>query len=180
MSQSELENGIAAKTGGKHKDNVGMARIMSFYSPSYIGYITMFMSLLNAALGPVFGYIFAELIFVMMANKLPNYKEQRDKWAGIFLGFIFIVGLISFLQKYLFGYVGENLTFTVRKLLFKGILYKHVSWFDDKKRAPGVLTNLMAEDVTELNGLTTETVAVMIEAFFGIAFGLIIACIFSW
>jgi hypothetical protein len=80
----------------------------------------------------------------------------------------------------LFGFVGENLTFTVRKLLFKGILYKHVSWFDNKKRAPGILTNLMAEDVTDLNGLTTETVSILIEAFFGIIIGCIISFIFSW
>lgn len=43
----------------------------------------------------------------------------------------------------MFGIGGENLTFTVRKMLFENILYKHIQWFDTKDRAPGVLTNMI-------------------------------------
>jgi hypothetical protein len=46
---------------------------MSYYSPSYIGVVTMFMAVLNSALGPIFGYIFAEIIFVLMDSKGPTY-----------------------------------------------------------------------------------------------------------
>jgi hypothetical protein len=37
-----------------------------------------------------------------------------------------MIGVVSFFQKYIFSYVGENLTFDVRYDLFKGIIYKHL------------------------------------------------------
>jgi hypothetical protein len=50
----------------------------------------------------------------------------------------------------------------MRKKLFKGMIYKYISWFDNKERAPGVLTNIFSEDISLLNGLSTETVSIML------------------
>ena len=47
----------------------------------------------------------------------------------------------------MFGYGGENLTSTIRRMLFQSILSKHVGWFDSKDKAPGILTNIIAEDI---------------------------------
>jgi ATP-binding cassette subfamily B (MDR/TAP) protein 1 len=80
----------------------------------------------------------------------------------------------------MFSYVGENLTFRIRKQLFEGILYKNISWFDNKNRAPGILSNILSEDVSKLNGLTTETIAVILEAILGLIIGIIISFYFSW
>ena len=52
--------------------------------------------------------------------------------------------------------MGENLIYKVRKLLFAEIIYKEIPWFDKKETAPGVLTNVLAEDISLLNGMTTE------------------------
>jgi hypothetical protein len=43
-----------------------------------------------------------------------------------------------------FTYASENLIFTIRRKLYEGIIYKDISWFDSKDRAPGVLTNIMS------------------------------------
>jgi hypothetical protein len=50
----------------------------------------------------------------------------------------------------------------MRKKLFAGILHKDIKWFDNKDNAPGILTSLLAEDISLLNGLTTETIAIYI------------------
>src|SRR3569833_240883 len=76
--------------------------------------------------------------------------------------------------------MGENLTFTVRKMLFAGIIYKDISWFDSKEKAPGVLSNVLSEDVTLLNGLSTESIAIILEALLTLALGIIIGAILSW
>lgn len=92
----------------------------------------------------------------------------------------FGIGFFTFLMKAVYGYVGENLTFTIRKMLFAGIIYKHISWFDSKDKAPGVLTNILSENITEVNGLSTETLSVMLEAFLAIIIGIVLALAFSW
>ena len=46
--------------------------------------------------------------------------------------------------------------------------------------APSILTNLMSEDVTALNGMTTETVATLTEVSLELLLGVLIALIFLW
>ena len=60
----------------------------------------------------------------------------------------------------------------MRVKLFEAILRKHVGWFDDKMRAPGILSNMLTENISAVNGLTTEASGVMLEA----ALGLIVSC----
>lgn len=72
------------------------------------------------------------------------------------------------------------MTFKLRVKLFEAILRKHVGWFDNKERAPGVLTNIITEYISAVNGLTTEAIGIMIEAFLGIIISCLICAIFSW
>lgn len=75
---------------------------------------------------------------------------------------------------------GENLTGSVRKLLFRGIIFKQVSWFDVEMKAPGVLTTVLSEDVASLNGMTTETLATVLEALLGLVLGVLLSAYFCW
>ena len=59
----------------------------------------------------------------------------------------FLVGIVGFLQKLVYAWSGENLTYKLRLELFKGIIYKQLAWFDRKDRAPGILSNILSEDV---------------------------------
>lgn len=72
------------------------------------------------------------------------------------------------------------MTLSLRIRLFEAILRKHIGWFDNKDRAPGVLTNIITEDISAVNGLTTEAIGVMIEAFLGITVSCAICFVFSW
>lgn len=101
-------------------------------------------------------------------------------WTWAFIGLVIGIGLSSFTQKLCFGFGGDNLTLQLRIRLFEAILRKHIGWFDNKDRAPGVLTNIITEDISAVNGLTTEAIGIMIEAFLGITISCTICFIFSW
>jgi len=47
-------------------------------------------------------------------------------------------------------------------------MMKHIGWFDNKNRAPGILTKTLIEDITQVNGLTTDTIGIIIEAILGL------------
>ena len=55
-----------------------------------------------------------------------------------------------------------------------------MGWFDSKSRAPGILTNMISEDIGLVNGLTTETIGIAAEAALGLFFSCMICFIFSW
>jgi ABC-type multidrug transport system fused ATPase/permease subunit len=106
------------------KKEVSIARIMSYYNPKWLAYLGFVTSGINAFAFPIFGLIFSKILFIMMVPSDPNYKSNRDFWCGMFLLESCLIGLFSFLQKYVFLYVGENLTCDIRKELFRGIIYK--------------------------------------------------------
>jgi ATP-binding cassette, subfamily B (MDR/TAP), member 1 len=159
-----------------------MGRVMSYYYPTWMAVIAFIVSIINAFSFPIYGLIYAKLLFVLMSFGLAknNFYEERDFWIGMFLLEVFILGLVSFLQKYLFLYVGENLTFDIRNELFAGIVYKHLSWFDNKDRAPGILSNVLSEDIGVLNGMTTEHFAIIMEAILGLLIGVVLALFYTW
>jgi len=109
-----------------------------------------------------------------------SFEHERDVWTFAFIGLVFGIGFSSFVQKLCFGFGGDNLTLRLRIKLFEAILRKHVGWFDNKDRAPGVLTNIITEDISAVNGLTTEAIGIMVEAFLGILISCLICFIFSW
>lgn len=132
---------------------------------------------------PVLGLVISKVQFIIIEISYTHSQksyDERNKW---FIGFLFIcigIGLLIFFEKLIFGVSGENLTATVRKLLFRGIIFKQVCWFDDELKAPGVLTTVLSEDVGALNGMTTETLAIVMEAFLGLILGVLLSAYFCW
>jgi len=90
------------------------------------------------------------------------------------------MAIFGYLNKLTYVFLGENLTYTIRNKVFEGILHKHLGWFDNKERAPGILSNVLSEDITLLNGLTTETIANILEATLCLIVGCVLAFVFTW
>ena len=59
-------------------------------------------------------------------------------------------------------------------------MFKTVSWFDSKKRAPGILSTVFSEDITNLNGLSTEIVGTIAETSFCLIIGISLSAFFEW
>lgn len=109
-----------------------------------------------------------------------DFKELRGTWLSAWALMTVASALFNGAERSLLGHTGEALIGSVRKLLMRGVMYKQLSWFDQENRAPGVITAVMSSDIQLLNGLTTETAVVMIEAFFSVGAGMAIAFYFCW
>ena len=59
-------------------------------------------------------------------------------------------------------------------------MHKQMWWFDRKNRAPGVLANVLSEDIANLNALTTESVGVLTEAIVTLLAGCAMSFYFEW
>jgi len=155
-------------------------KIMSFYRPKWLSYLVYLITVINAFSFPLYGLIFGKILFVMMIPQSKTFNDDRNFWCGMFVLLTGCLGIFGFLNKFLYAYLGENLTYTVRNNLFSSILYKHLGWFDNKERAPGVLSNVLSEDITLLNGLTSETIANILEATLCLIIGVVLCFIYTW
>ena len=97
-------------------------------------------------------------------------------WAGVLL----IMYIILSIRKTLFVRMSEGLTCSVRKELLKAIFHKQVSWFDNETHAPGVISSLMTDNITQLNGMTSEFFAVVLESVLIILIAICTGCLISW
>lgn len=105
---------------------------------------------------------------------------QRDLWTLVFVLLCLGIGISVYIQKICFALGGENLTYTLRVKLFRALMHKSIGWYDNKARSPGVLTNVITEDISALNGLTTESLSIGVEAAFGLIFSCLICFLFTW
>jgi len=158
----------------------GFGRIMQNYN-QVAGYLSILVAIINAVTMPAFGFLLSNLMFVIIEGPdSPTFAENRDYW--ILFGVFIMLGsaTVGFMQKLIFSYSGEAMTLKVRKDLFREIMYKNVSWFDRKSKAPGILSVVFSEDITNLNGLSTETIGALCETFFCIIVGVSVSALFEW
>lgn len=98
---------------------------MYYYSPKIMILGSAIASMVQASVMPLFGWLFSELVFVIMKGPdNPNYVKDRDFWIANFFYMVLGSGVANFFQKFFFTYAGENLTYDVRSLLFRSLIYK--------------------------------------------------------
>jgi len=154
---------------------------MRYYHPKSFAFLSLIVCMGSSMAFPLFGWIFSELLFViMMGADDPDFDQERNKWISYFLYLALSMGFFAFAQKILFFITGENLTFDIRMKLFGSLVHKQVSWFDRKERAPGILSNILSQDITALNGLTSETVATILESLLALVTGVAVSAFLEW
>ena len=104
-------------------------------------------------------------------------RERFIQYKGIVLlawfGWNFLGAIVAGSEKSLFSIMGEKLSYTVRLELLESVLHKQISWFDSEHHAPGIITKIMSENVVDLNGMTSELIVTIVEAFLMLALAII-------
>ena len=86
----------------------------------------------------------------------------------------------GYIQKKFFCLLGEEVTFEVRKLLYKKILMKNIGWFDLRENSTGILSSTMASDTAVINGVGGESLGPQIQGALAICSGLVIGFYYCW
>jgi ABC transporter transmembrane region len=187
-TDSNEENAIESAEGkklnfnkDKHLYGVGYGRIMSYYRPHILVLVMLLCACVNSFSWAALGLVSAKFQYIMIGMIYnPSLTTERDKWVVYWFLVCLGIGIICGVEKILFGIMGEKLTYEIRKELLRGVVFKQLSWFDHENRAPGILTNVFSEDVSNLNGMTTETLSTVIEAGLSLVIAISIACIYCW
>jgi len=73
---------------------------------------------------PAGGFLTVKLMFLMFFPTSPTFMEDISFYNWLMVGLSLAVVLFQMLHRYIFSFLGENLTLTVRKMLYEGIIYK--------------------------------------------------------
>ena len=162
-------------------DNASWGRIFSLYEPKWVIALMIISALISACFVPVLAYLVVSLnITFLQSETNPDWEEDAKKWLIYKAILVLFMFTVSSFEKTLFGAMGEKLTKNLRVKLIEEILHKQISWFDRQDRAPGIITNIISSDITQLNGMTSETVVVIFELVFQSIAGLALGFYFCW
>ena len=162
-----------------------MALLNSFQFVGSAGYLAFFVVLCFEYTGQEFRKFGCATedtsdLFNEKELTLEDFKLYKRYLFLAFGAWSILSMLISGAERSLFGVMGEKLSYTLRIDLLKGVLYKQISWFDREERAPGILTNIMSENITELNGMSTELFVTIVEVIFSLTFSIAFGIFICW
>lgn len=166
-------------------------RIFKYNNPRWMFWVAMFSSIVVAFIQPIFGIVFSKILAVLtvpeeyvvyvMGKQYDGYvRHELNKWVFGLLGCAGAQLVFGFCSLYFFSYLGENVTLQIRKELYESILRKNIGWHDQQDHSPAVLTSIMAEETSQINGVASEVIASMLQASFAVFIGVGIGFYYCW
>lgn len=80
----------------------------------------------------------------------------------------------------MFSLVTENMTKSLRTEFYLSVLKKDIGWHELRENSAGALTPILASEIQTMNGVGSESIIIMVEAVFGLSFGIIMSIFFCW
>lgn len=177
----------------KNAETSGFRKLLRWNNPKVLIFIGALLNAFNGFIQPVSGIFMSKLLSLM---SLPTaylvdkndpsikgmvYLEQEIKfWVILYAIVGAVIFFTYFFAKKAFGTLGENVTLSVREVLYSSIMQKNIGWFDHPENGTSVLTSAMAQDTSIINGVSTESIPPQCEAAFSFFGGIIIGFVYCW
>ncbi|CAH1787977.1 unnamed protein product [Owenia fusiformis] len=165
----------------KTDENPSFQRILRMNAPEWPYILTgCIAALINGGEQPVFAVIFSELLNVFTDTDLKKQERDAQLYSLIFVGIGVVILFTQWIQGYMFGLSGEQLTMRLRGMTFKAMLRQEIAWFDDHTNNTGALCTRLATDASSVQGATGSRLGMIVQNIANIGTGLVIAFIFGW
>ena len=88
--------------------------------------------------------------------------------------------IVQYLTRACLHIINSNLILTIRKIIYDKLIHQPLEFYDVHDNAVGNLTALLASNVRELNGASTEIYVFIYCSIAGMIGGVATAFIFEW
>ena len=139
-----------------------------------------FGALLHGAIGPVSGLILSKTVTALSSNDRDTIMDDGLKWALIFMGDAFMLGLFVFIKMWNLESIGSIISSKMRKAVIKKYLQMHIGYFDEDNTAPGALLTKLSIDTTQLNSITLTLFGDILTTIGNIGLGLGLGFYYEW
>jgi len=161
---------------------------MKFNNPLILIVVACIGAAVFGSSQPLFGVVFSKVmnlltvpLIVYEMTEGPDYvKKEIDFWVIITLGVAFGCLIAMAIRGAAFGFLGNNVTIKIRTILYNKILEKDIGFFDLRENNASILTSAMAQDTSQINGASAESLGPYTDAFFALVGGLVIGFYYCW
>lgn len=169
-------------------------RLREYLKGNYLSlFIACFFALGAGCVMPFFAFFLSDQLTILMKYEVIRagfgekhgyekddlLKDAKYLTLKFFLVAIYAL-LANFCQLGFFSRVAQNVTMSIRTKLYKHFLYRDMSFFDNPKNSPGILSSVLAKDCLTVNTIVSTTYGAILSGVGSFICGLIIAFIASW
>ncbi|TKR57419.1 hypothetical protein L596_030892 [Steinernema carpocapsae] len=146
---------------------------------TYVLIMAIFFSVVNSIGMPLCAIVYGAA-FAMYNDGAKDTVGEAFHFLLLFSGIGFVVAICSFWAIYLFGRMGETLTFNLRVQAFRSILKQDGAYFDNPAHTPGKLITRLATDAPNVKAAVDTRLSRVVQGFLSIIAAIIMAAIVNW
>ncbi|KAK0393006.1 hypothetical protein QR680_000014 [Steinernema hermaphroditum] len=134
---------------------------------------------INAVGMPLCAVVYGEA-FAMFNDGNRDAVEQAFYYFLIFTSIGLLFAISAFFSNYLFGRMGETLTFNLRVQAFRSILKQDGAYFDNPAHTPGKLITRLATDAPNVKAAVDTRLSRVVQGVLSIIVAIIISTAINW
>lgn len=144
LGKSGRSEGTDVESGDKENQkraDTSIFRLAKYSKPETpLFLIGSLAALANGTSFPIFGLLLSNIIAVYYITEPKKLRHDANFWSLMYLVLAIGIFIVSPIQFYSFGVIGQNLIRRLRRLTFEKVLGNEVAWFDEDNN--GRWTNL--------------------------------------
>jgi len=169
------------KDSKSDQPKIEIGRLLRRNSPEAL-YIVIgsLASIFVAAIMPIYAVLFGRVLGVLAYTDIEQARSDSIYYALLLLLLGFGSALSQFLQGWMFGLSGENLTKRLRRDAFEAMLKQEMGWHDKQENNTGALCARLSGDAGKVQGATGSRVGNVLQAIFAMLIAVLISVAHEW
>ncbi|KAF8653188.1 hypothetical protein HU200_062638 [Digitaria exilis] len=187
---SSASRSSSAKSLGDPSDNDGTEK-PALHVPSFKRLLMLnapeckqaimgsFSAIVCGAIQPAHAYGLGSVVSAYFLTDHAEIKEKTRTYVLLFVALAVLSFLLSTVQHYNFGSMGEQLTKRIRERMLTKLLTFEIGWFDRDENSTGAICSQLAKDTNGVRSLVGDRMALVIQTVSSVlvswSLGLVIA-----
>lgn len=184
LGKSGRSEGTDVESGDKENQkraDTSIFRLAKYSKPETpLFLIGSLAALANGTSFPIFGLLLSNIIAVYYITEPKKLRHDANFWSLMYLVLAIGIFIVSPIQFYSFGVIGQNLIRRLRRLTFEKVLGNEVAWFDEDNNGSGSIGARLSTDAAAVKGMIADTLSIVMQNIGNIICGLTIAFIANW
>ncbi|CAN6278821.1 unnamed protein product [Urochloa humidicola] len=139
-----------------------------------------FSAIVCGAIPPVQAYGLGSIVAGYFLRDHAEIKEKTRTYVLQFVALAVLSFLLSIVQHYNFGAMGEHLTKRIRERMLTKLLTFEIGWFDRDENSTGAICSQLAKDANAVRSLVGDRMALVIQTVSSVIVSWTMGLVISW
>ncbi|CAN6244657.1 unnamed protein product [Urochloa humidicola] len=139
-----------------------------------------FSAIVCGGIPPVQAYGLGSIVAGYFLTDHAEIKEKTRTYVLLFLALAVLSFLLSIVQHYNFGAMGEHLTKRVRERMLTKLLTFEIGWFDRDENSTGAICSQIAKDANAVRSLVGDRMALVIQTVSSVIVSWTMGLVIAW